>query len=94
MCFLRIRHVPETHPIKTAITSTPHTAGTTPATSTCVPTCIHIDMHCTYISTPLCGYVVEFFIEMLGIRHECIMPQCNDNLIERHTSMCGHLRHG
>ena len=45
VCLLSIRHAPETHPtIRTAITSTPHTAGTTPATSTCVPTCIHIDM--------------------------------------------------
>ena len=61
VCLLSIKHVPETHPIKTAITRTQHTAGTTPATSTCVPTCIHIDMYCVYVFTPLCGCVVEFF---------------------------------
>ena len=80
VCLLSIRHVPETHPaIRTAITSTPHTAGTTPATSTCVPTCTYTHRHalnaCIYTSVWMWGGV---FVMLGIIRHECIMPQCND----------------
>ena len=81
VCLLSIRHVPETHPaIRAAITSTPHTAGTTPATSTCVPTCTFTHRHALNACIHLCVDVGWSFCNA-GYSYktcECIMPQCND----------------